>query len=92
MHELRNHNRIVFRHFCGHIQEAVQLIVVIADIHGSTREHIRRTHQNGETHFLYEFLDVFFRSQRTPCRLVNAEFIEHGREFVAVLSTVDIHG
>ena len=70
----------------------MQLLVVVADVHGSAGEHVGRTDEHGIAHFADEFLDVVERGQRTPCRLVDAQLVEHSRELVAVLCTVDIHG
>ena len=92
LHELRHHDGVVLRHFCGHVEEAMQLLIVVADVHGSTREHVAGTHQHGITHLADELLDVVERGQGTPTRLVDAEFVEHGRELVAVFSAVDVDG
>ena len=91
-HELGNHYGELLRHLGGHREEAVQLLVVVAHVHGSTREYVRGTHQYGIAHLGDKLLDVVERGQCTPCRLVNAQFVEHGRELVAVLSTVNVDG
>ena len=36
LHELRDNDGELLRHFCGHVEEAMQLLVIIAHVHGST--------------------------------------------------------
>ena len=36
LHELRHHYGEFLRHLGSHIQEAVQLLIIIANVHGST--------------------------------------------------------
>ena len=91
-HKLRHHHGELLRHLGSHVEEALQLLLVVAHVHRSTREHVRRTHQNGIAHLVDKLLDVVEACQRTPSRLVDAQFVEHSRELVAVLCTVDIHG
>ena len=90
LHELRYDNREVFRHFGSHAEETLKLLVVVADVHRSTRKDVRRTHEHREAHLGYEVLDVVHAGEGTPCRLVDAELVEHCRELVAVLCTVDV--
>ena len=90
-HELRNHYGEFLRNLGRHAEEAVQLLVVITYVHGSTRQHVRRTNQYGIAHLVHKLLHVVERGQRTPCRLVNAQLVEHGRELVAILGTVNVH-
>ena len=68
----------------------MQLLVIIADVHGCTRQHVAGTHEHGIAHLVDKLLDILERGQRTPCRLVNAQLVEHSRELVAVLGTIDV--
>ena len=77
-HELRNHYGELFRDLCGHIQETMQLFFVVADIHRSTREHIRRTYEDGIAHLGHECLHIVERGEGLPCGLVDTQLVEHG--------------
>ena len=69
----------------------MQLLVVIADIHGSTGKYVRRTYQYGIAYLGDKLLDIVERSQCAPCRLVDTQFVKHSRELVAVLCTIDVY-
>ena len=90
-HELRYHHGELLRHLCRHVQEAMQLLLIVTHVHRSTREHIRRTHEYGIAHLVHKLLHIIERGQCLPRRLVDTQFVEHGRELIAVLGTVDIH-
>ena len=89
-HELRYHYRELLRHLGSHVEETMQFLFIVADVHGSAGEHIRRTNEDGIADLLDELLDILERGERTPAGLVDAEFVEHGRELVAVLGTVNV--
>ena len=91
-HKLADDDGVLLAHLAGHLQEALQLFVGVADVHGSTREDIRRAHQDGIAHFVDELLHVIHACQGTPAGLVDAELIKHGRELATVLGTVDADG
>ena len=91
LHKLAHYHGVILRHLGGHLQKALQLFVVVTYIHRCTREYVRRTHENGEANLIDKLLDVVKRRQRAPCRLVDTQFIEHRREFITVLSAVDIN-
>ena len=57
-HKLRYHYGELLRHLCGHAEETVQLLIIVAHVHRSTREHVRRTHQNGIAHLIYKLLHI----------------------------------
>ena len=63
----------------------------MAYVHRRSREHVRRTHEYGESHLLHETLDIVERSEGAPCRLVDTQAVEHCRELVAVFRTVDVY-
>ena len=69
----------------------MQLLVIIADIHGSTGKHVGRTYQYGIAYLSNKLLDIVERSQGAPSRLVDAQLVKHGRELVAVLCTIDVY-
>ena len=89
LHKLRNNHRIFLAYFACHLQESLQFFFVVANIHCSTREHIRWTNQYRIAHAVNKFLNVVHACQRAPLRLVDAELVEHSRELIAVLCTVD---
>ena len=88
--ELRHHHRVILAHIGSQLQEALQLVFVRADIHGSTAEHIRGAHQHREPYPLYELVDIFHRGQRAPLGLVHTQLVEHLRELSTVFGAVDI--
>ncbi|EJP32999.1 hypothetical protein HMPREF1146_0001 [Prevotella sp. MSX73] len=92
LHELAHHHGIVFRHLGGHAEETLEFVHVVAHVHGRTREHVGGAHEHGEAHLTDEALDVVERGEGAPGRLVDAQFVEHGRELVAVFGTVDVDG
>ncbi len=91
LHELGHHYRVFFRHLTSHFQETGQLFLIVTYVHGRTGKHVRRTNQYRITHLVDESLHVVQAGQLLPSRLVDAETVEHGRELVAVLRTVDRH-
>ena len=88
-HELRDHHRIFLRNLAGHLEEALQFGIVVADVHRSTRKHIRRTNKHRITYLLNELMYVIHRSQRTPLGLVDAKLVEHCTELATVLGAVN---
>ena len=91
LHELRDDDGIVFAHLAGLAEKLFELVVVVAYVHGGTRQHIRGPYQHGEADTLYERLHLLHTRQSVPFRLVDAQGVEHGRELVPVLSPVDAH-
>ena len=88
-HELRYHYREFLRYFLRHLQEFLQFVFVVANVHRCTREYVRRTNQYRITYLSHEFFHVFDAGQFLPSRLVDAELVEHSRELVTVFCTVD---
>ena len=86
--KLAHYDRVFLRYVGGQLQELFQLGVVRADVHRSTREHIRGTNQHGVTHLFHEVVDVGQRGQLAPTRLVDTQRVEHRREFVSVFGVV----
>ena len=57
-HELGHHYGELLGHLGSHGEEAVQFLVVVAHVHGSTREYVRRTYQYRIAHLRDKLLDV----------------------------------
>ena len=89
LHKLRNHNRILLRHFGGGVQEGAHLVLVVADVHCRAREHVRRTNQHGEANLVDKLVNLLETCQSLPARLVDAQLVEHCRELVAVFGAVN---
>ena len=57
--ELGNDNRMVLADVGCQLEEAFQLVLVRADVHGSTTQHIAGTYQHRETYPSYKLVNVF---------------------------------
>ena len=90
--EFGDHDRILFRHLRGDAEEMFHLLFGVADAHGGSRKHVGRTDQYREAYAVDEFVHVVHRRKLFPLRLVDAKVVEHRREFVPVLCTVDRNG
>ena len=88
--ELAHNNRVVLAHVSRKLQESLQLVLVRAYIHGSAREHVRRTNEYREADTIDEAVDVIHACEGAPLRLVDAVIGEHLRELRTVLSVVDV--
>ena len=89
LHELGDNHWEFLTYLAGKLEEAVQFIIVVAHVHGSTGEHIARTYQYREAYAVHECLHIFHGSEGAPFRLVDAQLIQHGTELATVLGTVD---
>ena len=92
LQELGYHHRIFLRYLSSHLQEVFQFFFIVAYVHRSTGEHVRRTHQYRIAHLLYKAFHIFQAGEFLPSRLVDAQLVEHGRELVTVFGTVDGDG
>ena len=92
LQELGYNNRIFLRYFGSHLQEVFQLFFVVAYVHRSTGEYVRRTHQYRIAHLLYKAFHIFQAGEFLPSRLVDAQLVEHSGELVTVFCTVDGDG
>ena len=92
LQELGYHHRIFLRYLSSHLQEVFQFFFIVAYIHRSTGEYVRRTHHYRIAHLLYKAFHIFQASEFLPSRLVDAQLVEHGRELVTVFGTVDGDG
>ena len=90
--ELAHHHGVFLRYVGRQLEEALQLFLVGADVHGGAAQHVAGTDEHGETYLLDESVDVFHRRQRAPLGLVHADAVEHGGELVAVFGIVDALG
>ena len=92
LNELAHHYRMLFRYVCSQFQEAFQFLLIGADVHGRTTQHIRGTYQNREAYFINKSMDILHRSQCAPFRLIHPNAVQHGREFITVLSIINALG
>ena len=92
LQELRHDDGVFLGHLGGHLEELLQFVFIVADVHGRSREDVGRTHQDGIAHLGDKALDVFEAGQLLPGGLVDAQLVEHVGELVAVLGTVDGDG
>ena len=92
LEELRHHDGVFLADVGRHGQEAFQILLRVAYIHGSTRENITGADKHGETDALYERIDVVHRRERAPFRLIHTNASEHGGEFLAIFGIVDVFG
>ena len=76
--ELADHHRMLLADIRRQLQEALQLLLVRANIHGGTTQHIAGPNQDGEAHLGYEAIDVLHRGKLLPTRLIHADTIQHG--------------
>ena len=90
--ELAHHHGVFLRYVGRQLEEALQLFLVGADVHGGAAQHVAGTDEHGEAYLPDEGIDVFHRRQRTPLGLVHADAVEHGGELVAVFGIVDALG
>ena len=89
LYKLGYDHRMLFRHVCRKFEESLEFVVVRAYVHSGAGEHVRRSDEHGIAHFADKFFDVGHRCQFAPARLVDAESVEHRREFVAIFGVVD---
>ena len=90
LHETADHDGMFLADIGSESEETFQLVLVGADVHGSTGEHVGRTHQHGEANAVNELLNVVHAGQRAPLRLVHTDAAEHGRELLAVFGIVNV--
>ena len=88
--KLRHHDGMVLADVGSQLEEALELIVVGADIHGSARKDVARTHEEREADTGHKLINVLHARQRTPLGLVDTALGEHLRELGTVLGIVDV--
>ena len=81
---------MLLRDFGRQGQEVTQFLFVVADVHRSAGEHIRRPDQHREAHLGDEFVHILQRGKFLPFRLIHAQRVHDTGEFVAVFRPVDI--
>ena len=89
LHEFTDDHRMLLGDFSGKRQEAPEFLLVVADIHRSSGEHIRRPHKHRISHLVDEGMHIVDCGQFLPFRLVYSEGIHYGRELMPVLCLVD---
>eukprot|EP00754_Rhynchopus_humris_P032218 Rhum_TRINITY_DN15387_c0_g1::Rhum_TRINITY_DN15387_c0_g1_i5::g.154554::m.154554 len=87
--ELRQHNGVLAVHVGGLTQVVHQVRLVVRDVHGGTRQHVRRTHKHRVLRTLRELLRLLDRASVDPLRLVDVQLVAERAELVAVLAHVD---
>ena len=70
------------------LEEAIELLLVGANIHCCPRKDIARTHQHREANLLNEAVNIRQRGEFLPTRLINTQTIEHSRELMPILGMV----
>ena len=88
--ELAHYNWMILAYVSSQLEESLQFVLVRANVHGSTREHIRRTYKYRESNTLDEAVDVLHACKCAPLWLVDAIVGKHLRELGTVLSVVNI--
>ena len=91
-HEFGNNHGVFLADLAGCGQEALQFLVVVAYVHGSTGKDVGRTNQYGITDLVDELLHIGHAGKCAPTGLVNTKLVEHGTELATVLGTVDADG
>ena len=89
LQELRHDDGIFLRHFRGQFQERVQLLGIVAYVHRGARKHVGGTDQHRVADLLDELVHFVHVRKLFPCRLVDAQLVEHARKLVPVLGPVD---
>ena len=90
--ELADNDRMLLRNVGRQLQEAFEFLLVRADIHGGTAQHITRTNQDRKTHLGHKLVDILHRRKFFPARLIHSDTVQHGGELLAVLGIVDALG
>ena len=90
--KLRHHDGMVLADVGSQLEEALELIIVGADIHGSARKDVARTHEEREADTGHKLIDVLHARQRAPLGLVDTALGEHLRELGTVLGIIDALG
>ncbi len=73
----------------NYLQVDLQVAVVVHDLHGRARQHVRGPHQTRVAHLLAELDGTAQRRQLLPLRLRDPDGVEHARELEAVLGVVN---
>ena len=75
--ELAHHDWMLLGNLGGQRQEMAQLLFVMADVHGRTGQHVRRSHEHRESDSLDESLYVVHGGKFLPFRLVDSKGIHN---------------
>lgn len=73
--ELRHDHRLVLRDDCGLVEEEVQVLGIVRDVHGGTREDVRRTDEAWESDSFAERLRLLRGDGLLPLRLVDLKVL-----------------
>ena len=92
LNKLADYHRMILAYVGSQLQEALQLVLVGANIHRCTREHVAWTYQYRETNTLDKLVNILHRGQGAPLWLVDAVVGQHLRELGTVFSVIDVLG
>ena len=87
--EFGYYNRIFFRNFSSQLQEGLNLLAGVTNIHGSTGQYVRRTDKHREANLFDKGINFAFAGQLTPDWLIDTQVVEHSREFMTIFGPVD---
>ena len=77
LNELTDDYRVIFADIGCKLEEAAELILIRADVHGCTREDVTWTDKNRESYTVDELVDVVHTCQGIPFRLIDVVAGEH---------------
>eukprot|EP00754_Rhynchopus_humris_P032214 Rhum_TRINITY_DN15387_c0_g1::Rhum_TRINITY_DN15387_c0_g1_i3::g.154543::m.154543 len=84
LHELRHDDGVVAVHLRGLAQVRDEVLLVVGDVHGGTRQHVRRTHEHGVLDAAAELLRLLEGAGVDPLGLVDVQLVAELAELVAV--------
>ena len=90
--ELAYHHGVLLRYIGCELEEAIELLLIGADIHRCPREDVAGTYEYGEAHLLDEAVNIGEAGELPPAGLVDPEAVEHGGELMSVLGVINVLG
>ncbi|GFF30855.1 LOW QUALITY PROTEIN: hypothetical protein IFM46972_03049 [Aspergillus udagawae] len=90
LNELGDDDGMVGRDSTGVEELLLEFVTTVDDAHGSTRQDVTGTDQDGVTDRLGEALGLGDRGKLLPSRLINTDAVQDLRELVSVLSLVNV--
>jgi hypothetical protein len=70
-------NRMIFRYIGSQFKKTIKLFCIRANVHGRSRQYIRRADKNRKADTGYKLIDIFHGGQGAPLRLVNSVSTKH---------------
>ena len=90
VHEFTDDHRMLLRYIWRKRKEPSELFLIVANVHGSTWKHIRRTHEDRETYLIDELVYVIHSRKLAPLRLIHAQRIYDAWEFISIFGLVNV--